>query len=231
MRRITRIALPAQTQKALDQRQANADAKRAAGTLVVEREWNSARRTKSLKTVAITLAAMAGSRERCMYCCDSHGTDIEHFRPKADYPAWMFRWPNLLLCCTECGRFKGNQFPVQNGVPGLVDPTAEDPWEFLDFDPETGVVVARYDAAADIENPIGAETVRVLQLDRREALNDGYRRTWPRLVAAVESALLQPPPNGPQSGQLTTARGRSRLTWLVFRRHRTAGVPFQHAAP
>lgn len=204
MRRITRVALPAPTQKALDRRQADADAKRAEGTLVAEMEWKSARRTKPLKTIAATLAGMTGPRERCMYCCDSHGTDIEHFRPKADYPQWMFRWPNLLLCCTECGRFKGNQFPVQNGAPGLVDPTAEDPWQYLDFDPETGVVVARYDAADGIENPKGTETVRVLQLDRREALNDAYVKTWGRLVAAVETALRQPPPN--QRNLVTTLR-------------------------
>ena len=191
MRRITRVILPAQTQRALDRRQNDADAKWAAGTLVVEVTWKSARQTKPLKTVATALAGMAGSRERCMYCCDSHGTDIDHFWPKSGYPERMFLWPNLLLSCTECGRFKGNLFPVQDGLPELVDPTAENPWQFLDFDPETGVVVARYDVAANAENPKGVETVRILQLDRREALNDGYRKTWRRLVTAVEAALQQ----------------------------------------
>lgn len=202
MRRITRVALAAPTQRALDRRQTDADTKRAAGTLVVDREWNSARRTRPLRTVTTTLAEMTGPRERCMYCCDSHGTDIDHFWPKAEYPERMFRWPNLLLSCTECGRFKGRQFPVENGDPRLVDPTAEDPWQFLDFDPELGVVVARYDMASSAENPKGVETVRVLQLDRREALNDGYRKTWRRLVAAAEAALQQPPRN---AGRLVRA--------------------------
>ncbi|HEX9450530.1 MAG TPA: hypothetical protein VF934_03870 [Burkholderiales bacterium] len=193
MRRITRGPLPANTQNALNNRQTSADAKRIAGTLVIEVEWKSARQTKGLKTAASELALMAGPRERCMYCCDSHGTDIDHFWPKALYAEKMFMWSNLLLSCTECGRFKGNQFPLQGGIPMLVDPTAEDPWEFLEFDPETGIVVARFDVAADTENPKGAETVRAFQLDRREALSEGYRKTWRRLVAIIEIALMQQP--------------------------------------
>ncbi len=130
-----------------------------------------------------------------MYCCDSHGTDIEHFWPKAAHPDRMFRWQNLLLCCTECGRFKGNRFPLQNGAPMLVDPSAEDPWQFLDFDPMTGVIVARYDLAAGAESEKGAETVKLLQLDRREALSDGYLKTWRRLKATLETALGQMAPD------------------------------------
>lgn len=195
MRRISRPLLPATTAKALAKRQDEADAKRAAGHLNVERTWKSARQSKPLKTVHDTLRAMAGQRERCMYCCDSHGTDIEHFWPKADHPDRMFRWPNLLLCCTECGRFKGNRFPLKNGTPMLVDPSAEDPWQFLDFDPMTGVIVARFDLAAGTESAKGVETVKLLQLDRREALNDGYLKTWRRLRATLEGGLGQVAPD------------------------------------
>lgn len=189
MRRIVRPALPHQTQRALDDRQGRVDAKGAEGALNTDAEWRAARQTKPLRTVVSTLKHMAGRRERCMYCCDSHGTDIEHYWPKSDYPERMFRWPNLLLCCTECGRFKGKSFPIAAGVPQLVDPTAEDPWDQLDFDPDTGVLVARYDPANDRENVRGSETVRVLQLDRREALNDGYLKTWRQLSAVLAAAL------------------------------------------
>lgn len=195
MRRISRMPLPAATHAALARRQANVDAKRATGNLNVEREWKSARQTKPLKTAHGMLKTMAGQRERCMYCCDSHGTDIEHFWPKAGHPDRMFQWPNMLLCCTECGRFKGNRFLLENGMPRLVDPTAENPWQFLDFDPHIGVIVPRYDVAAGAESPKGAETVKALQLDRREALNDGYLKTWRRLAATLEAALNQGTPD------------------------------------
>ncbi len=214
MRRISRKPLPAATSAALGRRQQDADAKRAAGNLDVEREWKSGRQTKPLKTAIGMLRTMAGRRERCMYCCDSHGTDVEHFWPKADHPDRMFQWPNFLLCCTECGRFKGNRFPTENGEPKLVDPTAEDPWQFLDFDPATGVIVARYDLAIGAESIKGAETVKLLQLDRREAMNDGYLKTWRRLAATLQAALNQEAPDvGTLVASLIKADDHGLLGW------------------
>ncbi|MBI5434839.1 MAG: hypothetical protein HZA52_18550 [Planctomycetes bacterium] len=135
------------------------------------------------------LKRMAGPRERCMYCLDSHATDIEHFWPKAPYPERMFVWLNLLLSCAECGRFKGERFPLDGRAPLLVDPTVEDPWQFLDFEPRTGIVMARYDDVAGQQEPKGVATVDLLQLNQREALSHGYLRTYSRLRAAVEGSL------------------------------------------
>jgi uncharacterized protein (TIGR02646 family) len=193
MRRFTRCALPAPTQAALDRRQQMADQQLANGvTLDVQSTWNGARKTKPLTTALKTLKEMAGERERCMYCGDSHGTDIEHFWPKTPYPERMFRWPNMLLCCTECGRFKGNTFPLDtHGSALLVDPTADNPWDFLDFNPDTCSFVARFDLTTNAPYPRGAKTVELLQLDRREALEAGYRKTHRRIRAAVEAVLQQ----------------------------------------
>jgi uncharacterized protein (TIGR02646 family) len=192
MRRVTRRALPAPTQLALDRRQQTADQKRASGTLTVQSAWDGARKTKALKTVLKTLKEMAGERERCMYCGDSHGTDIEHFWPKTPYPERMFQWPNMLLCCTECGRFKGDSFPLDpGGTPLLVDPSAVNPWEFLDFNPDTCTFVARFDRIANAPSIEGVKTVELLQLDRREALEAGYRKTHKRILAVAERAMQQ----------------------------------------
>lgn len=191
MRRIERLKLPSPTQKALDRSQAESDAKHASGTLDVERVWKAARKTKPLKTALSVLESMAGHRQRCMYCGDSHGTDMEHFWPKKWHPERMFRWPNLLLCCTECGRFKGEQFPMDHALPLLVDPTADDPWQYLDFDPATGNIVARFDVASNDWTSKGTKTVEVLHLDRREALAESYQKTYRRLKSLVDAALQQ----------------------------------------
>lgn len=193
MRRVTRSALPAPTQAALDGRHQTVIQKRASGaTLDVQGIWNAARKTKPLATALKTLKAMAGERERCMYCGDSHGTDIEHFWPKTPHPERMFRWPNMLLCCTECGRFKGNAFPLDTqGAALLIDPTADNPWDFLDFNPDTHNFVARFDLATSAPSLRGAKTVELLQLDRREALEAGYRKTHRRIRAEVEAVLQQ----------------------------------------
>ncbi|MBK7875374.1 MAG: hypothetical protein IPJ77_06430 [Planctomycetes bacterium] len=177
------------TTAALERRQAEADSARASGMLDVNAAWRAARDSSEFRPVLLALQDMSGHARRCMYCLDSHGTDVEHFRPKSVYPESMFRWANLLLGCTECGRFKGNRFPVdEHGVPQLIDPTSVDPWEHLDFDPATGILTARFDPARGAPSPIGVATVEILRLDQREVLSRGHSRTFRRLCGVVERA-------------------------------------------
>jgi uncharacterized protein (TIGR02646 family) len=189
MRRVVRPALPVRAQAYLNNRQSIANQRRAVGTLDIERDWKAARQTRAIASVLRTLQQMMGVRERCMYCVDSHGCDIEHFRPKARYQARAFRWSNMLLCCTECGRFKGSQFPMANRRSMLIDPTAEDPWHYLDFDPDTGNLTARFDPHTNDWSPKGATTVAVLRLDRREAMAAGYLTTYRRLTDVLRASL------------------------------------------
>ena len=77
MRRIERTALPKAAQSYLSKRQLAANDKHQKGKLDIENDWKSARQTQKLKTVLTTLQAMMGPRQRCMYCLDSHGADIE----------------------------------------------------------------------------------------------------------------------------------------------------------
>jgi uncharacterized protein (TIGR02646 family) len=184
MRRVTRLPLSTKAKGYLAKRQKRVSVCRKAGTLDIEREWSSARQTGSMRDVVALLRRMMGERERCMYCLDSHGSDIEHFWPKRSFPARMFLWPNLLLCCTECGRLKGDRFPRQGRLPLLIDPTGEDPWQHLDFDPRTGNLTARYDKVANDVSTKGKTTVELFQLDRREALSAGHLKTWRRFCMA-----------------------------------------------
>jgi uncharacterized protein (TIGR02646 family) len=191
VRRIVRPALPGHTQAFLDRRQKSVNDQYRLGVLNIDRDWKAARRSQSIKLVLRTLQQAMGPRERCMYCLDSHGSDIEHFRPKARFPKHAYRWKNLLLCCTECGRHKGSQFPKSNGRVLLIDPTVDDPWLHLDFDPATGNLTARFDLAVNDWSIKGSTTVQVLQLDRREALAAGYTKTYRRLVTIVQDALAK----------------------------------------
>jgi uncharacterized protein (TIGR02646 family) len=187
MRRVHRPALPGRVQTYLDSK-----VQATIGMSNIESVWKSARQTKTMEKVVSTLQSMMGPRQRCMYCVDSHGSDIEHFWPKAPYPDRAFLWPNMLLCCTECGRIKGARFPLSNaGEPMLIDPSIENPWDYLDFDPDTGNLTARYDVESEAPSPKGESTVQVLQLDRREAMAEGYRRTYRRIVARVRDALAE----------------------------------------
>lgn len=194
MRRYFRSKIPVDLEKLLAEKQALADSKRVAGALNATSEWKSARQSNALKQVFELLKAMAGARERCMYCSDSHGTDIEHFRPKTPYPDRMFRWTNLLLGCSGCGRLKGDRFPLDAAArPLLIDPTDENPWDFLDFDPRTGNIVAKFDPSSNDWNLRGATTVEILRLDRREALAQGHLRCFREIRKLIESVLRPQP--------------------------------------
>lgn len=192
MRRVTRPALTGKPLKYLAKKRTEVGIRRKLSTLDIKTMWERARQTKAVEGVLEVLRSMAGSRWRCMYCLDSHGTDIEHFWPKAIYPGRMFQWHNMLLCCTDCGRLKSNYFPRDGLRPLLVNPAKEDPWQYLDFDPVTGNLSARYDLATNDYSPKGEKTVEYLHFDRREALAAGYSKTYRRLVEEIEAVLALP---------------------------------------
>jgi uncharacterized protein (TIGR02646 family) len=216
MRPIKRRDLDAKTQKDLRKRRRDLIDKIARNpALDSSGVWKNARDRKSIRTALQALKSMAGERERCMYCEDSHGTDIEHFRPKTPYPEHMFDWSNLLLTCTECNRFKGDRFPLSNGVPLLIDPTAEDPWAHLDFNPETGNLTARYEKAQNGFSPKGEATVATLHLDRREALGAAYQKTFRRLKTLVMRAFNGETPFDTLPDLLRDADDHALLGWVL----------------
>jgi len=67
----------------------------------------------------------------------------------------------------------------------LIDPSAEDPWEHLDFNPETGNLNARFYVATGAYSAKGENTVTVLHLDKREGVSAGFRKTYRRLCGLV----------------------------------------------
>jgi hypothetical protein len=95
-----------------------------------------------------------------MYCEDSQGTDIEHFRPKDKYPEHALSWPNYLLACSHCNsNEKRTTFPLDDqGEPLLLDPTVDTPSDHLSLSPRTGRLIA-LDSRGD-------ETIKVCGLNR-----------------------------------------------------------------
>lgn len=225
MRRIQRTELSARARTYLRKRQTAADAKLANGALNIQTAWDSARQTQSMGDVLQTLQSMMGPRQRCMYCMDSHGSDIEHFRPKNGFPQRMFRWRNLLLCCTECGRMKGTQFPRQGVRPLLIDPTKEEPWDHLDFDPVTGNITATFDVGSETYSPKGLKTSNLLQLDRREALAAGYMKTYRQLTRVITNFLNAPTTSDQLVNALLDADEHGLVGWLFKGNGQTEPMP------
>lgn len=186
MRKITREPIDSRTTSYLAKRQ-----NRVNKGEIVDPAWKSARQTQTMQRVFNTLVSMAGKRVRCMYCEDSRGTDIDHYWPKADYPIKVFQWENMLLACSGCNRSKGRKFPLdENGSPLLIDPTRDDPWDYLFFEPHTGFVVPRWDAEHEAPDPRGNATtdLEILPLNI-ESVTEGRQRTVRRLQRAVSAFL------------------------------------------
>lgn len=176
MIRLSRPDLSDGAVRILDRRQAmvdNADDPAAEA----RRSWSTfagATRVEILNT----LKDMSSGLERCMYCEDSMGTDIDHFRPKSDFPPLSFRWSNYFLACSHCNsNAKRSEFPVSaGGQRELIDPVEDDPLTHLYFSPTTGRYVGR--------DQRGRESIRVFALNRQVCV-DGRRNAWVALEALV----------------------------------------------
>ncbi|MFJ7327111.1 HNH endonuclease [Streptomyces cyaneofuscatus] len=103
---------------------------------------------------------MAAGFVRCMYCGDSLGTDIDHFKPIARDPLSAFIWKNHFLACSHCNsNKKRDQYPCSpSGECLLVDPSREDPYDHLRLTLPTG----KYRGITEK----GSETIRVFGLSR-----------------------------------------------------------------
>lgn len=176
---------------------------------------------------------MAGPQARCFFCADSRGTDIEHFWPKSVYPQRMFLWMNLLLSCSTCNTRKGIQFPLDGvGHPLLVDPTLDDPWDYLFFDSLTGNITAKYDPQTQSYNPKGLATTdsKMLSLNdepvvvRRQAI---YERLT-RYIGQVLSGIAPLRQAGIASLEVEADRDEYGLMRWFFRKDGQLALPFSN---
>lgn len=98
---------------------------------VARTSWKSARNEQG--EIRETLALMAPGIQRCMYCGDNLGTDIDHFAPISLFPLLTFRWLNHLLACSHCNsNQKRDKYPCDAaGNTLLLDPSRDDPADHL----------------------------------------------------------------------------------------------------
>lgn len=140
-------------------------------------------RSKATRTPLYeVLRRMAPGLERCMYCGDNQGSDIDHHEPMSRNPLRTFDWLNHLLACSLCNSHgKGDRYPVDaDGAALLIDPTVDDPFEHMTLALRTGEYVEMTEK--------GDHTIRVCQLNR-EVLTRGRVRAravftvWLRYLA------------------------------------------------
>lgn len=233
MRRLVRLPCPASVQAVLDRRQSKVDAGSP-----VKAEWNSFRGLKAYKELRSTLEEALGWRRRCAYCSDSLGADVEHFWPKEKYPGRAFRYENLWLICTPCNRKKLDRFPLLGGVPQLIDPFFDDPWDSLYFAAATGWIAARVTTVTSDGTPMhapkGQTTLEVLgDLINAEPVRSARLRSWASILSRFEELLT----GARSASTLAEAFGDiddyGLAEWLLFREGKEVGavVELRNANP
>lgn len=80
---------------------------------------------KTYEAMRPTLVARLGCY--CSYCelPVSHVPHAEHIVPKDRFPAWRDRWDNLLVSCTWCNSYKGDERPPPEKVDEYLWPTRD----------------------------------------------------------------------------------------------------------
>lgn len=139
---------------------------------------------------------------KCAYCESSLAGDfacVEHYRPKATVRQcksstrslgyyWLaYDWSNLLGCCDICNNRKSDLFPLKNPEsrniinqdiseeePLLINPTVEDPREFIEF--HQHMIVPKI--VGDVVCDKGKETIEILGLNDRADLVEARKRRW-----------------------------------------------------
>jgi hypothetical protein len=127
---IARVLLDTDLAARLDNRTAQLSANNASSGQA-RIAWRSAEAERH--GVRAYLEKMAPGIQRCMYCGDNLGTDIDHFEPMSHAPVKTFEWLNHLLACSFCNsNQKRDSYPRDlSGKVLLIDPTSEDPSRHL----------------------------------------------------------------------------------------------------
>lgn len=136
---------------------------------------------------------------KCCYCERKRElkreSDLEHYRPKArvaeeaDHPGywWLaYDWSNYLIACKPCNEaHKEDHFPLLNGGrrtfsptdniseenPVLINPYEENPEDYIAYVwEESGNFLVK--AVGKDDEDRGSKTIRLMQLNRTELLDD-----------------------------------------------------------
>ncbi len=84
----------------------------------------------------------------CAYCEKRCSGEVDHFRPKSQFPAMVYQWSNWLYACHDCNHKKGEKWPPG----GYVDPCAKSrsaqPESYFDFQTATGRIFPKQGLSA-----------------------------------------------------------------------------------
>ena len=98
----------------------------------------------------------------CAYCEEMTKVEVDHFRPKSEFPQLVYEWDNWLTSCHPCNHSKSNKWPEFGFVDPCAVSTTERPELCFIFDAETGYMkanpelnIGQYRIAENMINDLG----------------------------------------------------------------------------
>lgn len=168
-------------------------------------QWHSRRQLSIFRRVEEALAALCSGAERCMFCEDNAGNQIEHFRPRSLYPGLAYAWVNYLYACGQCNLKKGDRFAIfstsgdvlklsasdkepEHGPSVLIDPRHDDPLDYLQLDLKGGpLFVEKHTSGAACHR--ARYTIDSLGLNTRTALVGARRVAYEDYVSRLKAYI------------------------------------------
>jgi hypothetical protein len=190
---------------------------RGAGAASARRSWKGAASERA--GIRDALLSIAAGIERCMYCGDSRGTDIDHFEPINHAPLRTFDWANHLLACSSCNsNAKRDAYPCdEHGDSLLVNPSIEDPADHLDLTLSVGEYIGT--------TPKGHATIRIFQLNRID-LRIGREAAFARCKSMLRDYLhLESSGRLDEAGATKLALERQPFADVLYAMYRVADHP------
>ncbi len=211
--------LPSAVSSKLSEYQTEVDGAGDYPTQVAEgkRLFDLRRSNSAFRTVRERLSQMCSGAQRCVYCEDSVGDEVEHIKPKDLYPEDVFRWPNYVYACGSCNGRKNNKFavitdagcvvvtrkrgesivPPEPGEPAFINPRVEDPRALITMDLlGTFWMLPRHDLEPD-EASRADFTIETLDLNRdllvaaRKNAFGGYRARLTEFLTRREAGATE----------------------------------------
>jgi hypothetical protein len=154
-----------------------------------ETVFNGIRGTAWFSPVVNALKSLAGKGEPCMFCSGSEASQVEHYRPKKNYPQTAMTWLNFTWCCGLCNQHKGNRFPQTSNGEYILNPLDDYVWNHYFID-QYGNLTEQWREALNDFDPRALLTTHELKLDR-QALQERRQFRLVNLHEIVEGVQLK----------------------------------------
>lgn len=147
--------------------------------------WEELSRTVAKKETISMLEEMY--KGCCCYCeskiKSTSYPEIEHFKPKSQYPELCFDYSNLHYSCKRCNLAKGSYYD-----DNIISPSDENPEEYIEYIGELAVSIDN--------NKRGTTMIDVLKLNERADLKEErikylneFSQNYELIISAIEMIL------------------------------------------